>query len=96
LRSNKTHTQVFIDTILYIKAYGNYSKVVTINETITIRKKFSDLLATLSNDDFLQVHKSYAIAKRHIKNIEGNKIFIEKHVVPIAKTYKAKIIQLLK
>jgi len=96
LRSNKTHTQVFIDTILYIEASGNYTKVVTINETITIREKFSDLLSTLSNDNFLQVHKSYAIAKKHIKNIEGNKIFIHKHIVPIAKTYKAKIIQLLK
>jgi len=96
LRSNKKYTQVFIDTILYIEAGGNYVKVVTINETITIREKFSDLLATLSNDNFLQVHKSYAVAKKHIKNIEGNNIFVEKHVVPIAKSYKAKLIQLLK
>lgn len=96
LHSNKKYTQVVIDTIQYIEAAGNYVKVITTTETITIREKISDLLELLPKDNFLQVHKSFAVAVKHIKSIEGNRIFIGDDVVPIGKIYKTNIIQLLK
>jgi len=96
LRSNNKYIQVAIDTIQYIEAAGNYTKVITINETITIREKISDVLELLNDIDFIQVHKSFAVSKKHIKSIEGNRIFISENIIPIGKTYKANIIQLLK
>ena len=96
LRSNNKYIQVTIDTIQYIEAAGNYAKVITINETITIREKISDVLELLNDIDFIQVHKSFAVSKKHIKSIEGNRIFISENIIPIGKTYKANIIQLLK
>ena len=96
LRSNNKYIQVAIDTIQYMEAAGNYTKVITINETITIREKISDVLELLNNIDFIQVHKSFAVSKKHIKSIEGNRIFISENNIPIGKTYKTNIIQLLK
>ena len=96
LRSNNKYIQVTIDTIQYIEAAGNYTKVITINETITIREKISDVIELLNDIDFIQVHKSFAVSKKHIKSIEGNRIFISENIIPIGKTYKANIIQLLK
>ena len=96
IRSNKKYTQVEIDAIQYIEAAGNYTKIITTSETITIREKVSYVLELLSNEEFLQVHKSFAVSKKHIKSIEGNRIFISEHIIPIGKTYKANIIQLLK
>lgn len=96
LRSNKKHIQVTIDTIQYIEAAGNYTKVITTNEIITIREKISDVLELLNDLDFIQVHKSFVISKKHIKNIEGNRIFIAEHTIPIGKIYKVNINQLLK
>lgn len=95
LRSNKKHTQVAIDDIRYIEAAGNYTKVVLANEVITIREKISELITTLASDDFLQVHKSFAVAVKHIKSVEGNQIFIGDQVVPIGKMYKMQVNQLL-
>jgi DNA-binding LytR/AlgR family response regulator len=95
LRSNNKYIQVAIDTIQYIEAAGNYTKVITINETITIREKVSDVLELLNDIGFIQVHKSFAVSKKHIKSIEGNRIFISENIIPIGKTYKANIIQLL-
>ena len=37
IRSNKKYTQVVIDTIQYIEASGNYTKIISTIETITIR-----------------------------------------------------------
>ncbi|EZH75627.1 transcriptional regulator [Aquimarina atlantica] len=96
LHSNKKYTQVVIDTIQYIEAAGNYTKVITTTETITVREKISDLLESLPKDYFLQVHKSFAVAVKHIKSIEGNRISIGKNVIPIGKMYKTNIVQLLK
>jgi DNA-binding LytR/AlgR family response regulator len=96
LRSNNKYIQVTIDTIQYIEASGNYTKVITINDTITIREKFSAVLELLNDKDFIQVHKSFAVSKKHIKSIEGNRIFISEQNIPIGKTYKVNIIQLLK
>ena len=96
LKSNKKYIQVLIEDIKYLESAGNYAKVVTSQETITVREKITDLLATIANDDFLQVHKSFAVAKKHIKSIEGNRILIEGQVIPIGTMYKMNITQLFK
>jgi len=95
IRSNKKYTQVVIDTIQYIEASGNYTKIISTIETITIREKVSYVLELLPKDAFLQVHKSFAIAIKHIKSIEGNRIFIGDHTIPIGKLYKASVNNLL-
>ena len=91
LRENKKYTQVEIDSILYLEASGNYTKVITKNETLTIREKISELLNSFQAEDFIQIHKSFAVAVKHIKSIEGNRVFIEDHEIPIGKMYKANL-----
>jgi len=95
LRSNKKYTQVEIDTIIFIEAAGNYTKVNTTKEVITIREKISEVLELLTNSDFLQVHKSFAVAVKHIKSIEGNRIRIGDNEIPIGKLYKANVNKIL-
>jgi DNA-binding LytR/AlgR family response regulator len=96
LKQNNSHIQVDLDAILFIEASGNYTKVITRNDTINIREKISDTIQLLSDTDFLQVHKSFAVAKKHINSIEGNRIYIGDHIVPIGKLYKTNINKLLK
>jgi DNA-binding LytR/AlgR family response regulator len=80
LRVDKKYIQLVIDDILYIEGAGNYTKVITTKETITTREKFSNLFNSLPKDDFLQVHKSFAVATKHIKSVEGNRITIGDHI----------------
>ena len=80
---------------MFVEAYGNYCKVVTESETITVREKISEFLEKLSKVDFLQVHKSFIIAKKHINIIEGNRIKINSYFVPVGKTYKENLNSLL-
>ena len=95
LKSDKKQFQVKLATILFVEAYGNYCKVVTESETITVREKISEFLEKLSKVDFLQVHKSFIIAKKHINIIEGNRIKINSYFVPVGKTYKENLNSLL-
>ena len=95
LRQNNSNIQVVVNTILYIEASGNYTKIITTSETITIREKISDTLERLASDNFIQVHKSFAVAKKHIKSIEGNRVYIGEDTIPIGKMYKANVNTLL-
>jgi len=95
IRSNKKYIQIEIDAILFIEASGNYTKVITKLEIITVREKISSVLDVLPKEDFLQVHKSFAVAPKHIKSIEGNRIFIFDHIIPIGKVFRTNIVQLL-
>lgn len=96
VQSNKKHIQLETENILYIEATGNYIKIVTTTETITIREKFSTFLEQLPKNYFVQVHKSFAVAPKQINSVEGNIIFISNDKIPIGKLYKMNIVKLLK
>lgn len=96
IRGDKKYTQVVMDELLYVEASGNYTKLITKEETITTREKISAILTLLPSSDFIQVHKSFAVAVKHIKSIEGNQIFIGEQTIPIGKIYRAIVTQLLK
>ncbi|OSY89288.1 transcriptional regulator [Tenacibaculum holothuriorum] len=96
LRSNKKLIQVKIETVLFIEATGNYVKVVTKTSEIQVREKISDILKLFPTDEFFQVHKSFIVAKKHINEIEGNRILIDDYIIPIGKAYKSNLKILLK
>ena len=66
------------------------------DETLSIREKISTIYESLDKQQFLQIHKSFVVAIKQIKSIEGNQIFVSDHVIPIGKLYKNNVLQLLK
>ncbi|CAL2103497.1 LytTR family two component transcriptional regulator [Tenacibaculum sp. 190130A14a] len=96
LRSNKKHIQVQIKDILFVEALGNYCKVVCKEEELSVREKISVFKESLEEDLFVQVHKSFIVAKKHVKEIEGNRIRIHDYIIPIGKTYKINLDSWLK
>jgi DNA-binding LytR/AlgR family response regulator len=88
LKGDKKHHQVHLDTILYIEAYGHYTKVYLENEMILSHEKISSFEEFLPENEFIRTHKSFIVAKKKIKQIEGNRILILAHKIPIGQTYK--------
>ncbi|MEH0154637.1 LytTR family DNA-binding domain-containing protein [Limibacter armeniacum] len=95
LKTNKKYIQVNLSAILYVEAAGNYTKVVMEDEIVTIREKISELLRSFNYPDLIQIHKSFAVAKKQIKSIEGNRILVDKIEIPIGKTYKSQVMHLI-
>ncbi len=88
LKGDKKIHQLHTDDILFIEAYGNYTKVFLANEVVISHEKISALEKLLPESAFLRVHKSFIINCDKIKTIEGNRITITEHMVPIGQTYK--------
>ncbi|MEO0338880.1 MAG: LytTR family DNA-binding domain-containing protein, partial [Bacteroidota bacterium] len=88
IKSDKRLHQVYLKDILFIEAFGNYCKVVLEEETIVTLQKISDWKDKLP-DNFIRIHKSFIIAKEKIRSINGNRIHIKDHLLPIGQTYKS-------
>lgn len=88
LKGDKKMHQIHAEDILFIEAYGNYTKVYLTEGMIVSHEKISSLEKSLPIGDFLRVHKSFIVATKKIKIIEGNRISIGQHFVPIGQTYK--------
>ena len=96
LKDSKKHYQVKLKDILYLEAFGNYVKVFLEDKTIITHQTLSHFNTALSKNEFVQVHKSFIVAIQHIDLIEGNIVHIDNHKIPISKTYKLNVNQLLK
>ncbi len=94
--ADKKHIQITLDEIVYIEAAGNYAKIIFENDQLLVRSKFSDLMEKLPQTDFIRIHKSFIVSKKHIKIIEGNRIKVLENYLPIGNYYKAQVNKLLK
>ncbi len=96
IKDDKRHIQINLEDIFYIEASGNYTKLILNSDIITTREKLSVIQDLLPANKFIKVHKSFIVAQKHIHSIEGNRIFIGIHTIPIGKVYKLNINKLLK
>ncbi len=91
VKGDKKYHQVDSEDILFIEAYGNYTKVFLKEEMIISHEKISYYESLLDNQYFMRVHKSFLVALDKIKLIEGNRISINEHEIPIGQTYKSEV-----
>jgi len=91
VKGDKKHHQIDLDDLLYIEAYGNYTKLFLKDEMIISHEKISHYESILPDGNFLRVHKSFIVAIDKIKSIEGNRILINDHKIPIGQTYKSNV-----
>ena len=94
VKGDKKHHQIDLSDLLYIEAYGNYTKLFLKDEMIVSHEKISSFEELLPKINFLRIHKSFIVAIDKIKLIEGNRIHIESHKIPIGQTYKSVISKL--
>ncbi|MEM7375123.1 MAG: LytTR family DNA-binding domain-containing protein [Bacteroidota bacterium] len=88
LKGDKKVHQIHPNDILFIEAYGNYTKIHLLEEMILSHEKISSLEAMLPTEAFIRVHKSFIVSIQRIKTIEGNRIRLGTHEVPIGQTYR--------
>jgi DNA-binding LytR/AlgR family response regulator len=88
--------KIELENLLYVEALRDYIKLVLINkETHLINLSLSELSRRLASHGFIQVHRSYIVSIRHIKQVHDDMIDIQNVSIPVGKTYKSVIADLL-
>lgn len=93
IKSDGKNYPVVLDDILYCEARKNYTMVVLKDDKrlmpLIPLSKFETLLSD-AGGTFLQIHRSYLVARKHITAVTSNSIMIDKFQVPIGVQYKEK------
>ncbi|WP_301923447.1 LytTR family DNA-binding domain-containing protein [Ferruginibacter sp.] len=84
------------ETILYAESFGNYVQFVLENRKITSRLTMSETEAFLPAPDFIRVHRSYIVSKKHIQKMNRKSIWIKQIELPIGAAYLSAIEKITK
>lgn len=82
---------IFLHDILYIEALKDYSKIVTADRKIMTLSKLKQVMEKLPSDQFIRIHRSFAVARKKITRIETHDLYIGDCCLPIGKTFKQQL-----
>jgi DNA-binding LytR/AlgR family response regulator len=92
LKCNGNYEKVRVADILYVEAANNYVWVHLDDKKLLIYQSLKGMEEQLPAGEFIQVHKSYLVAMRHVGRIKGETIVVGGVAVPLSRRYKARVL----
>ena len=87
IRADKKIYKIEKGHIDYIESIGDYVKIFTREKTIIAAETMKNLEDLLSGH-CIRIHKSYLVATKAIKYIEGNQVRVRDQMLPIGQKYR--------
>ncbi|SDQ97945.1 LytR/AlgR family response regulator transcription factor [Flagellimonas zhangzhouensis] len=89
--------KINLDDIEYIQGLKDYLKIhiAGTNKAILTLMSFKEILSKLPPNQFLRVHKSFAVNVACIKTVQRNRIVINDVRIPIGESYRASFFPML-
>ncbi len=94
--ADKTFFKIVKDEILYLKSEVDYVYIFYADKKLLVQDSMNNWEKKLQENNFIRVHRSYLINYSKIDKIQGNQLYIQNTSIPIGKTYKKALLQLVK
>jgi DNA-binding LytR/AlgR family response regulator len=88
IKSNGRFERIGYDDILYLEAANNYVVVHTLQKKYLVYQTLKGMEKQLPPREFLQTHKSYIVARPHIRQIGGDSVSIGEVRIPLSRRFK--------
>jgi DNA-binding LytR/AlgR family response regulator len=75
--------------ILFVESYGNYLKINCVDLRYIIRETLTGFLLKLPSDQFIRVHRSFAVAIARAGSFNGNTLHVDGITIPVGNLYKS-------
>jgi two-component system, LytTR family, response regulator len=89
---HKVH-RLALNDILYIQSLNEYVAYYTNDGKILSLGSLKSLEASLPQQEFIRVHKSYIVSKAKVATLEGNMVHIGSIKIPIGESYKKRVLK---
>lgn len=80
--------KLLLSDILYLESLQNYVCIHTSKQQIITHSSLKNIIESLPENDFIQIHKSYVVAFKQIESTDNFSVFINSKELPIGATYK--------
>ncbi|WP_340113011.1 LytR/AlgR family response regulator transcription factor [Maribellus mangrovi] len=88
LRADKKNYRVEFNEIHFLEAQGDYVRFITEKQNLTVHGKLKNFLAELPSGLFERIHKSYVIALNKVEYLEGNRVKVGDHKLPVSLNFR--------
>lgn len=89
LKCNGAFERVRVADILFVEAANNYIRVHLNERKLLIYQSLKGMEEQLPAGAFVQVHKSFLVARRHITQVKGDSVVAGGITVPLSRRYKS-------
>jgi len=96
IKQNYKYNKIGYDDILFLKADGNYTYIQTASKKHIVKYSLQNVIDIFNTDNFIRVHRSFAINMNHLTSFNETAIFINEEEIPIGRNYKDTFMQLFK
>ncbi len=94
IRANRRNYHIPLEELMIVESRGDYVQLHTNSETITTKERINKLETNLPSQ-FIRTHRSFIINRNKIQSYNKTMISIGSHEIPISRTYKKSVLQLL-
>ncbi len=95
IKCEKVIEKIFTDDILYIESLHNYVAIHTENKKYVTYNSLKNIESMLPKNKFIKIQKSYIAAINKIDSLEGYTLSIKNLKLPISRSKKEEILQIL-
>ncbi|PCI35819.1 MAG: DNA-binding response regulator [Flavobacteriaceae bacterium] len=88
LKVDKKLIKFRLNDILFIESLKDYIKVCTLKGDYLVHKSMTSVLGELPEENFMRIHRSFAIALNKVNCVEGNTVEIANQRIPIGRNYQ--------
>jgi len=88
IRDGSSLIKVNFDDLLFLKADDTYTRLVTIDKNFILSLNLKKVSEKLPTAYFIRIHRSYIINIRFIDRIKEGRVYIDKHKLPIGRSYQ--------
>ena len=95
VKSNLKNRKVFLNTLKYIEALGDYVRFVTEKDNFIVLSTMKSFENQLPSNKFLRIHKSYIVNLDKIERYNSKNIEIDKQQLPLSRHKKSNLMRAL-
>ena len=88
---NRTRHKVLLNNILFVESLKDYVRIHTKEEKLVVKGNIGSFLKQLPEDQFIRIHRSYAIALPYVQSFNQTEIRIQGHPLPIGISYREQV-----
>jgi DNA-binding LytR/AlgR family response regulator len=87
IKTGSEQVRVAMEDILFAQSAGNYVSFMLKDGKLLSRLTMAETEALLPAPDFIRIHRSYIVSRRHINRFEKNKVYCNEITIPVAPAY---------
>ncbi len=95
LKSGPLTHKVNLNEIVFIEKEENYLAFQTFDKKILVRANMAELFDLVPEVQFCRVHKSFAVAIKHIHTVEIHQVSLGKYKIPVGSCYREELMKKL-